>query len=270
MPLSAIAGDNDPSARAGKWDESERVESITLGEADADTERITVRLLDPEPIIYEGRGGFDTVDGRSVTTYEATTLSHGFVFTSDGDLYIDNQYAGHFTRKDSLVFGSSRLWSNGVPCTMKPLTESQIRLLFDGGGMVYEPDGTILVHRGTWTVYLKPGGRGGRMDPTGGAFEFVDGMTVIRVEQGRLIVNGMDYGAIVREQTIKVCDGVVSVDREVRSPQAISRMRKMETGHTETKPNQAQQAGTGQPATSPKSESEGSQKPQPEAEGRSR
>jgi len=34
--------------------------------------------------------------------------------------------------------------------------------------------------------------------------------------------------------------------------------------------NQAEQAGTGQPATRPESKSEGSAKPQPEAEGRSR
>ena len=37
-----------------------------------------------------------------------------------------------------------------------------------------------------------------------------------------------------------------------------------------TKPSNSEQGGTGQPATRPESKSEGSQKPQPDAEGRSR
>ena len=38
----------------------------------------------------------------------------------------------------------------------------------------------------------------------------------------------------------------------------------------ESKEQEAEQAGAGQPATRPESKSEGSDKPQPEAEGRSR
>jgi len=243
LPLSALAEVDDASAGSEKWDNWEHVDSISLGEDYPDSEKVTIRLLEPEPITGEGKGGS--------SEYSLNTASHGFVFISDGDLYIDNQYAGRFTRKDDLVFGNSRLWSNGVPCTLKPLTDAQIKVLYPEGGGVYEPDGTKLVHDSRWKIYLKPGGAGGGVDYDGEDFYFSDGMTMIRVVKGRLIVSSLDYGAILRDQTIIVCDGVVSVAGEVRSPQAISRMRKPEKRDTETKPNQAEDSGGEQPANSP-------------------
>jgi hypothetical protein len=55
--------------------------------------------------------------------------------------------------------------------------------------------------------------------------------------------------------------GVIALERA---------LQKRETGDSRFKTPGGEQGGTGQPATRPESKSEGSDKPQPEAEGRSR
>jgi hypothetical protein len=217
-----IAVGDESGVRTDRGEGRESVDTLSLGEATSETEIVTIRFLTPEPIITKSNGGFDTKDGRTVTTYSVNTLSNGFFFTSDGDLYINNLYAGRFTAGDVLVFGSNRLWSNGIPCAMRALTDMQKKTIFDSGGMVFEPDGSKLIATHPWTIYLKPSGSDRTIDHSGGAFTLTEGMTVIRIEKGRLIVGGFDYGEIVRGQTIKIIDGVVSVKQEVRSPRAIA------------------------------------------------
>ena len=211
-------------ANAENWQGYDLENSIVLGKDDAGEEILKIRLIEPEAIIWEGTGGYDPNEGETISTYKIGTPDHGFLCTSEGDLFIDNFYAGRFSKKDDLVYGNGRIWSNGVPCLMKQMTNDQrknLYIMMDLG--VLQPDGSKLVYQEDWKIYLRPGGNGGGVCKIGKSFIFSDGMTVVRVEEGKLMVNGMNYGSIISGQEIKVIDCIVMVDNKKISPVSIAR-----------------------------------------------
>ena len=100
----------------------------------------------------------------------------------------------------------------------------------------------------------------------------------------------LNVSNLIAGPTVLICDGTVSevgallVDQEIErylGAEALTKLERLyklkESGYCisgsllrSRKNHQAEQAGAGQPATRPESKSEGGDKPQPEAEGRSR
>ena len=223
--ITSQAEDRNPTNGVNTWENYKSVGSIELVEPDSDKTILCINLLELAPVIQTAKGGFDS-DDDVVKTYHANTPSHGFVATSDGDLFIDNQYAGRFKSNDKLVYGANKLWSNGVPCNFKTLTPLQTKNLYGDVEGVVEADGTKLVNEGKWTIYLKPANGGGVVNGIANNFLFMDGMTIIFLDKDHLVVNGIMYGSITPDQKIKVCDGIVKVNEAVRSPVGVFQLKK--------------------------------------------
>ena len=141
-------------ANGEKWSRHELVNSIVLGEDETGKGSIKVKLIEPEAVIGGKTGGYDTKDDETISTYGIVTANHGFLYTSDGDLFIDNFYAGRFSTKDELVYGNGRIWSNGIPYCMKKMTNNQIKNIHNSDMISSQPDKPVLVYKDEWNIYL--------------------------------------------------------------------------------------------------------------------
>ena len=124
-----------------------------------------------------------------------------------------------------------------------------------------EIDGTLLSKWNSFYTDSKDGARTydctiGYTQDIGGQSTFVPVLDLPRLKEDERY-NILCENGVLTIRTVKGKAFVARLDLNSLAPGLITKRR-------------AEQAGTGQPATRPESKSEGSKKPQPEAEGRSR
>lgn len=213
MPRFAIADESDP------WVDYSRVSEVILGEDPfSDDHKLTIQLLEPLASLGSGVDGAE-IGEKNVSIYSSQLGDHGFVYTAEGELFVDNLFVGRFKKTDDLHYGYGRFWANGKLCTLLPLTKKQKSMLFED----WEIRGVInQVEREPWKIFITPLGKFGG----GGSGYHIrsNGMTVLRFDQGVLHVSGVPFGPVAKGDEIRVVDGAVSINGQLRFPT----QRKME------------------------------------------
>jgi hypothetical protein len=204
LGISALGQDADP------WADYEKVDSILVVPEDDDGPRtkIRIRLIDPLPLTGSGQRGSEADGAEDIILRSIEAGDHAFLVTSEGDLFIDNLFAGRFDEDDILIYGKNRLWANGTPQELRKPTEEQERLVFShpetaaiqadpalGVALGEEADGTRLIMKEPWEVWVKPSGGGGGRS---GNHLLHDGMTMLRFEGDVLHLHGISFGRIAK------------------------------------------------------------------------
>jgi hypothetical protein len=207
--------------------------------------KIVIHLLTP----LEKGGG---VLGGSIEIISAG--DHGFLYTSEGKLFIDNMYAGKFDTKDTLHYGYNRLWANGTPCFLSKVSKRQAKIIYDEKPIYgLQADGTQQVSEDPYRIFFKPVTVNWGSSNGGSGLIINHGMYVLRIKGGVLHVNGISYGSVKDGAEVRIIDGRVFVNGAVCLPQA------------DQKPKEIEQGGADQPTTAPELKSEGKDNPQPES-----
>jgi len=261
---SALGQDADP------WADYEKVDAILVGPEDDEGPRVKIRIsfIDPLPVTGEGRGRSAAEGAEDIILRSTGAGDHAFLVTSEGDLFIDNLFAGRFREDDILIYGKNRLWANGKPQELRKPTKEQERLVFSrpeteaiqanpalGVALREEADGSRRIMNEPWKVWVKPAGGWG-----GGSGDDLlnDGMTMLRFEGDILYLHGISFGRIEKGDEIRVIDGVVSINGKIRQP------------HLAMNKQAAEKDGVEQPAAAPEPKPEGGDEAKPESEGRPR
>jgi len=245
--VCALGQDVDP------WADYEKVDAILVGPEDDEGPRVKIRIsfIDPLPVTGGGRGGSAAEGAEDIILRWTEAGDHAFLVTSEGDLFIDNLFAGRFRENDILIYGKNRLWANGKPQELRKPTKEQERLVFSrpeteaiqanpalGVALREEADGSRRIMNEPWKVWVKPAGGWG-----GGSGDDLlnDGMTMLRFEGDILYLHGISFGRIEKGDEIRVIDGLVSINGKTRAP------------HHAINKQPAEHDGGGQPATPPES-----------------
>ena len=132
LVISLLLGLSAPGQDADPWADFEKVNSILVGPEDDEGPRVKIRIsfIDPLPITGEGRGGSAAEGAEDIILRSTEAGDHAFLVTSEGDLFIDNLFAGRFREDDILIYGKNRLWANGKPQELRKPTKEQERLVF--------------------------------------------------------------------------------------------------------------------------------------------
>lgn len=270
LVISLLLGLSAPGQDADPWADYEKVDSILVGPEDDEGPRVKIRIsfIDPLPVTGEGRGGSAAEGAEDIIIRYTEVGDHAFLVTSEGDLFIDNLFAGRFREDDILIYGKNRLWANGKPQELRKPTKEQDRLVFLqpeteaiqanpalGVALGEEADGSTLIMEKPWKVWVKPAGGSG-----GGSGNHLlnDGMTMLRFEGDILYLHGISFGRIEKGDEIRVIDGVVSINGKIRQP------------HLAMNKQAAEKDGVEQPAAAPEPKPEGGDEAKPESEGRPR
>ena len=233
----AVVGSNISYAQEDDpWAKDEKVQEVRLPDDTlyAEIERITIKLLVPLPILGMGNSGSSAAWAEDIDIYHTTVGDHSFAYTSEGDLFIDLRFAGRFRKSDDLRYGYGRFWANGKPCDLLPLTEKQKQLFSNEPLGPPQPDGSQQLTHEPWNLFVRPCGYWGE---TSGHHLISDGMTVLRFEHGSMYLHGVPYGMVKDGDDIRVLDGIVYINKQLRPPAQGKTIRISE------------QAGAGQTAT---------------------
>lgn len=173
--------------------------------------KLAVKLLEPLASLGDGTAGAEIGD-KTITLYHCELGDHGFVYTSEGELYVDNLFVGRFVKTDDIRYGFGRFWANGKPCGLAPLTKNQKEMLFSD----WEVRGVVnQVEQEPWKVFVTPRGLWGGGS---GHHTIENGMTVLRFDKGMLHLHGVSYGPVAKGDEIRVVDGTVSINGQLRFP----------------------------------------------------
>ena len=119
----SFAADFDP------WRDYTKVTDVRFGKDPfSNDSKLTIALLEPLASLGEGVTGTD-IGEKNITIYHCEMGDHGFVYTSEGELFIDNLFVGNFVNADDIRYGFGRFWANGKPCGLTPLTKIQKEML---------------------------------------------------------------------------------------------------------------------------------------------
>ena len=119
MPRFAIADEFDP------WANYSKVTEVIFGEDPLTGEhKFAIQLLEPLAPLGDGVSGVD-IGGKNIPIYNSELGDHGFLYTAEGELFVDNLFVGRFKKTDDLRYGYGRCWANGKLCTLLPLTKKQ-------------------------------------------------------------------------------------------------------------------------------------------------
>jgi hypothetical protein len=218
---------------------AEEVPAITLGyePIHGPGKKIVIHLLSPLNVHGNHLGGNLSADGNDVGIERVSAGDHGFLFTSESDLFIDNLYAGRFSASDDLWFCYNRLWLNGNPCVFSKISKMQEKIVYGEQDIVKE-DGSCQIEELPYKIFVKPvSGDGGRSF-SNGVLVIREGMYVLRIESEVLHLNGIPFGKVDHGSEIRIMDGRVLVNGTVRLPQSEQSKKAIE-------------AGADQPATKP-------------------
>lgn len=217
---------------------AEKVSEIVL-EAEPDQgpgKKIVIRLLSPLDVHGNHLGGGRSTEFMDIGIEGVSAGDHGFLYTSEGELFIDNMYAGKFDASDTLQYGYNRLWANGAPCFLSKVSKRQAKIIYDetpSGGV--QSDGSSLICKVPYRIFLKPVTGDGGGSNGNGVLTIKDGMHVLRVEGGVLHVNGISYGDVKLGAEIRIIDDRVFVNGAVCLPQADRDQEVIEQGGAEPK-----------------------------------
>lgn len=202
------------------WGDFEKAKEVKFDEDPVSGEsKLIIKLLEPMPIHGHGSGGSEAEWAEGITLWTVDVGDHGFIFTSEGDLYCDHLYVGNFDATDDVRFSSGRFWKNAKPCVGIPLTGKQKELVYREPFFKGEADGSDQVEREPWKIFIKPvsGGGGGI-----GYHLRKQGMTVLRFENEILHLQGIPYGKVSKGDEIRILEGVVFINGVLRAPSPMS------------------------------------------------